>query len=84
MFAHSRSGNYIWDDFLMILHVFGWRAQKKKILEEYNDWKAVVYGDEPRENIKFKHKLVSPLFKAFHDLANAYLPMRRTSWEASL
>ena len=27
-----------------------------KILEEFNDWKAVVYGDEPRENIKFKHK----------------------------
>ena len=27
-----------------------------KILDEFNNWKAVVYGDEPRENILFKHK----------------------------
>ncbi|WP_075500848.1 glycosyltransferase family 4 protein [Candidatus Pelagibacter communis] len=27
-----------------------------KILSEFKDWKAVVYGDEPRENILFQHK----------------------------
>ena len=27
-----------------------------KILNEYNDWKAVVYGDEPREKLDFHHK----------------------------
>ncbi len=27
-----------------------------KILNEFPDWKAVVYGDEKRENILFKHK----------------------------
>jgi glycosyltransferase involved in cell wall biosynthesis len=27
-----------------------------KILNEYNDWKAVVYGDEPREKLNFHHK----------------------------
>ena len=27
-----------------------------KILNEFNDWKAVVFGDEPREKIFFKHK----------------------------
>jgi glycosyltransferase involved in cell wall biosynthesis len=27
-----------------------------KILNEYNDWKAVVYGDEPREKLDFNHK----------------------------
>ena len=27
-----------------------------KILDEFTDWKAVVYGDERRENILFKHK----------------------------
>ena len=27
-----------------------------KILEKYKDWKAVVIGDEPRENLIFKHK----------------------------
>ena len=27
-----------------------------KILNEFDDWKAVVYGDEPRENIIFNHK----------------------------
>ena len=27
-----------------------------KILNEFTDWKAVVYGDERRENIVFKHK----------------------------
>ena len=27
-----------------------------KILNEYNDWKAVVYGDEPREKLDFYHK----------------------------
>ena len=26
------------------------------ILDEFKDWKAVVFGDEPRENIVFKHK----------------------------
>src|SRR6056300_1041510 len=27
-----------------------------KILNEYNDWKAIVYGDEPREKLDFYHK----------------------------
>jgi len=27
-----------------------------KILDKYNDWKAVVIGDEPREKILFSHK----------------------------
>ena len=27
-----------------------------KILDKYKDWKAVVIGDEPRENLIFKHK----------------------------
>ena len=27
-----------------------------KILKEFNDWKAVVYGDEPREILDFYHK----------------------------
>ncbi len=27
-----------------------------KILDDFKEWKAVVYGDEPRENILFKHK----------------------------
>ncbi len=27
-----------------------------KILNKYNDWKAVVVGDEPREKMFFKHK----------------------------
>ena len=27
-----------------------------KILNKYKDWSATVYGDEPRENIVFKHK----------------------------
>ena len=27
-----------------------------KILDKHNDWKGVVYGDEPREKIVFNHK----------------------------
>jgi glycosyltransferase involved in cell wall biosynthesis len=27
-----------------------------KVLDEFNDWKAVVYGDERREDISFNHK----------------------------
>ncbi len=27
-----------------------------KILDKYKDWKAIVIGDEPRENLIFKHK----------------------------
>ncbi len=27
-----------------------------KILNEFKDWKVIVYGDEPREKILFKHK----------------------------
>ena len=27
-----------------------------KILNEFKDWKALVFGDEPREEIFFKHK----------------------------
>ena len=27
-----------------------------KILNEYHDWKAIVYGDEPREKLDFYHK----------------------------
>ena len=28
----------------------------KRILKKYNDWKALAIGDEPRENIYYKHK----------------------------
>ena len=27
-----------------------------KILERYKDWKAIVIGDEPRENLEYNHK----------------------------
>jgi hypothetical protein len=27
-----------------------------KILNEFKDWKVIVYGDEPREKISFRHK----------------------------
>jgi len=27
-----------------------------KILDKYQDWKSIVIGDEPRENINFEHK----------------------------
>ena len=30
-----------------------------KILDKYNDWKAIVIGDEPREKINFKHENLS-------------------------
>ena len=30
-----------------------------KILDKYNDWKAIVIGDEPREKIDFKHENLS-------------------------
>ena len=30
-----------------------------KILDKYNDWRAIVIGDEPREKINFKHENLS-------------------------
>ena len=30
-----------------------------KILDKHNNWKGVVFGDEPREKIKFNHKNLS-------------------------
>ena len=42
-----------------------------KILNKHNNWKARVYGDEPREQILFKHKNLNILgFKNNHDGTN--------------
>ena len=41
----------------------------KKILDKYKDWSAVVFGDEPREQIKLKHKNV----KIFGFKKNSYI-----------
>ena len=30
-----------------------------KILDKYNNWKGIVFGDEPREKIEFNHKNLS-------------------------
>ncbi len=68
-----------------------------KILKEFNDWKAVVYGDEPRESIAFTHKNLTVNDYAKHDKILNFLkkvsisvvcsrweePFGRTSLEAA-
>tara|TARA_A100001011_G_scaffold114611_1_gene121257 strand:+ start:1741 stop:2790 length:1050 start_codon:yes stop_codon:yes gene_type:complete len=42
-----------------------------QILDKHKNWKAYVYGDEPRENIIFKHKNLKILgFKKHHEILN--------------
>lgn len=38
-----------------------------KILEKYKDWRALIIGNEPRENIKIKHKRIKLLNWIEHD-----------------
>ena len=68
-----------------------------KILNKYNDWKALVIGDEPREKIKLSHKNLKNLgFTNHRDVLNIFKkssiavacsrweePFGRTSLEAS-
>ena len=68
-----------------------------KVLDKYNDWKAFVIGDEPREKMFFKHKnLVNLGFKNNNFIMNFLKkvsisvicsrwdePFGRTSLEAS-
>ena len=68
-----------------------------KILNKYPDWKSVVLGDEPRENIIFKHKNLkisgfvnhNKVLKIFNTASIAVAcsrwnePFGRTSLEAS-
>jgi glycosyltransferase involved in cell wall biosynthesis len=68
-----------------------------KILNEYNDWKAVVYGDEPREKLVFYHKNLKINGYTHHNKVLKFLekasisvicsrweePFGRTSLEAS-
>jgi glycosyltransferase involved in cell wall biosynthesis len=68
-----------------------------KILNEYNDWKAVVYGDEPREKLDFYHKNLKINGYTHHNKVLKFLekasisvicsrweePFGRTSLEAS-
>ena len=67
------------------------------ILNKYPDWKSVVIGDEPRENLIFKHKNLKVLgFQKFNIVSNWFLksdicvvcsrweePFGRTALEAS-
>jgi len=44
-----------------------------KILEKYNDWKAIVAGDEPRDKLKFYHKNLKVLgFRPHKEIINIY------------
>ena len=68
-----------------------------KILNKYKDWKAIVIGDEKRENISLNHKNASILgFKKHNEVINIFKktsitvacsrweePFGRTSLEAS-
>ena len=68
-----------------------------KILEKHKNWKAVVFGDEPREKILFSHKNLMIYGFTKHDLILKYLkkvsisvvcsrwdePFGRTSLEAA-
>ena len=68
-----------------------------QILDKHKSWKAYVYGDEPRENIIFKHKNLKILgFKKHHEILNKFKtssisvscsrweePFGRTALEAS-
>ena len=51
-----------------------------KILDKYNDWKAVVIGDEPREKILFSHKnLVILGFLNHNKVSNWFI---KSAWDA--
>ena len=68
-----------------------------KILKKYPDWKSIVFGDEPREKIVFKHKNLklsgfanhNKILKTFNTTSIAVAcsrwnePFGRTSLEAS-
>ena len=68
-----------------------------KILDKYKDWTSIVIGDEPRDQLLFKHKnLIKLGFKKHQDVLNIYKktsiavvcsrwdePFGRTSLEAS-
>ena len=42
-----------------------------KILDKYSNWKAIVIGDEPREELNFKHKNLNKLgFKSHNYVMN--------------
>ncbi len=48
-----------------------------KILNEHEDWKAVVYGDEPREQILFNHKRL--IKKGYQSNYNVLKNFKKTS-----
>ena len=48
-----------------------------KVLNKYRDWKALVIGDEPRENIIFKHKNLKNLGFQHHN--NVLKILKKTS-----
>ena len=57
-----------------------------KILDKYNDWKAIVIGDEPREKINFAHKNLKIIGFASHDyvlniLKRVSISVIPSSWE---
>ena len=68
-----------------------------KILDKYKDWKSIVIGDEPRDQLIFEHKnLIKLGFKKHNEVLNIYKksaiavvcsrwdePFGRTSLEAS-
>ena len=44
-----------------------------KILEKYNDWKAIVAGDEPRDKLNFYHKNLKVLgFRPHKEIIDIY------------
>ena len=57
-----------------------------KVLNKYRDWKALVIGDEPRENIIFKHKNLKNLGFQHHNnvlkiLKKASISVACSRWE---
>ena len=68
-----------------------------KILDKYNDWKSIVIGDEPRENLEFHHKNLKKLGFLKHNRVSEWFsksaiavacskwnePFGRTALEAS-
>ena len=57
-----------------------------KILNEFKDWKCVVYGDEPREKINFNHKrFIHKGYKSNNEILNflskASIAVACSRWE---
>ncbi len=57
-----------------------------KILNEHNDWKAIVIGDEPREKYNFKHKNLFhagwiPHFKTLKYFELSSITVVPSTWE---